>query len=89
MDSVANKMIRVFLLLAVVIFKVPGLMIGSTIFLLFLINIRTFNAPYMWPFIPFNPQAFTQIFFRRTIPGSAVRPSIVQPRDRFRQPPNS
>ncbi|MGV3464584.1 MAG: spore germination protein [Heyndrickxia sp.] len=87
--SVANKMIRVLLLLAVAFFKVPGFVIGSTIFLLFLIQIRTLNAPYMWPLIPFNPQAFTQIIFRRTVPGSAVRPSIVQPRDRFRQPPNS
>ncbi|MBS4173333.1 spore germination protein [Bacillus sp. FJAT-49736] len=87
--SVANKMARVFILLAVAFFKVPGFVIACTVFLLLLIQIRTLNAPYMWPFIPFNPQAFTHILFRRTVPGSAVRPSIVQPRDRFRQPPKS
>lgn len=87
--SVANKIARLFLLLAVAFFKVPGFMIGSTLFILFLTQIRTLNAPYLWPFLPFNPQAFVQILIRRTVPGSAVRPSIVQPRDRFRQPPNS
>lgn len=87
--SVANKIVRLFLLLCVAFFKVPGFMIGSTLFILFLANVRTLNAPYLWPFLPFNPQAFVQILIRRTVPGSAVRPSIVQPRDRFRQPPNS
>jgi stage V sporulation protein AF len=87
--SVANKIVRLFLLLVVAFFKVPGFIMGSTLFLLYLIHIRTLNAPYMWPFFPFDPKAFTHVLFRRTVPGSIVRPSIVQPRDRFRQPPKS
>ncbi|MED1204931.1 spore germination protein [Heyndrickxia acidicola] len=85
--SVANKLVRWALLIIVAIFKLPGLVIGCTVFLLFLISNRSLNTPYMWPFIPFNPPAFVHILIRRPIPGSIYRPSIVHPRDRFRQPP--
>ncbi|QQZ10976.1 spore germination protein [Heyndrickxia vini] len=84
--SVANKISRVFLLLIVAFFKLPGLLIGGTLFIIYLAHIRALNAPYLWPFIPFNPQAITHILIRRTVPGSKIRPSIVHPRDRFRQP---
>ncbi|MCM3236876.1 spore germination protein [Heyndrickxia oleronia] len=85
--SVANKIVRVILLLLVAFFKLPGLMIGSTLFIIYLAHIRALNAPYLWPFIPFNPQAISHVLIRRTVPGSIIRPSIVHPRDRFRQPP--
>nr|WP_269467539.1 spore germination protein [Weizmannia acidilactici] len=87
--SVANKIVRVLLLVFVGFFKVKGFVIGSTVFLLFLVAMKPLNAPYLWPFIPFNPMAFFQILFRRPIPGSKFRPSIVQPVDRFRQPPDA
>lgn len=85
--SVANKMIRMFLLLIVALFKGPGLIIGSTVYIIFLAQSRPLNSPYLWPLLPFNPAAFTHILFRRPVPGSLLRPSIVRPRDRFRQPP--
>ncbi|MEK5523379.1 spore germination protein [Heyndrickxia sp. FSL W8-0423] len=84
--SVANKIARVVLMLFVAFFKLPGLLIGGTLFVIYLAHIRALNAPYLWPFIPFNPQAITHILIRRTVPGSKIRPSIVHPRDRFRQP---
>ncbi|WP_018660514.1 spore germination protein [Heyndrickxia acidiproducens] len=87
--SVANKIARVTLLIAVGFFQVKGFVIGSTVFLLFLVSIRSLNTPYFWPFIPFNPMAFLQIIFRRPVPGSKLRPSIVHPGDRFRQPPDA
>jgi stage V sporulation protein AF len=87
--SVANKIGRVFLLIVTAIFHVPGFMIGTTIWLLFLANIKSLNTPYLWPFIPFHPVAFMQILIRRTVPGSKIRPSIVHARNRFKQPSNS
>ncbi|MFB7301541.1 spore germination protein [Heyndrickxia sporothermodurans] len=84
--SVANKIAKVVLMLLVAFFKLPGLLIGGTLFVIYLAHIRALNAPYLWPFIPFNPQAITHILIRRTVPGSKIRPSIVHPRDRFRQP---
>ncbi|MBU8916306.1 spore germination protein [Neobacillus sp. 114] len=86
--SVANKIARMLLMLAVAFFHAPGFIIGSTIFIIFLIHMRALNTPYLWPFLPFEPKGFLQIVFRRAIPGAALRPSIVHPRNRYRQPPN-
>ena len=84
--SVANKIARIALLLATAIFGLPGFAIGCTVFLLFLTHIRTMQTPYLWPLIPFNFKAFMQILFRKTIPGSKIRPSIVHPQNRIKQP---
>ncbi|MFD1707091.1 spore germination protein [Siminovitchia sediminis] len=86
--SVANKMIRMGLLILVALFKVPGLIVGITIYILYLVSLRPLNAPYMWPLLPFSPKAFLHILIRRSVPGSILRPSIVHPRNRFRQPHN-
>ncbi|BDG31498.1 stage V sporulation protein AF [Parageobacillus thermoglucosidasius] len=84
--SIANKISRLFLVIAVALFKVPGLMIGTTVYLLWLISLRSLNTPYLWPFIPFDPAAFMQIIVRRSAAGAKVRPSIVHPQNRRRQP---
>ncbi|MCH6268376.1 MULTISPECIES: spore germination protein [Neobacillus] len=86
--SVANKIARMILMLAVAFFHTPGFIIGSTIFMIYLVHMRALNTPYLWPFLPFEPKGFLQIVFRRAIPGAVLRPSIVHPRNRYRQPPN-
>lgn len=86
--SVANKIGRLLLLLLVAFFHTPGFVIGSSLFFIFMVQTRALNTPYFWPFLPFEPKGFLQIIFRRAIPGSALRPSIVHPRNRYRQPPN-
>ncbi|MEA3322573.1 MAG: spore germination protein [Bacillota bacterium] len=84
--SVANKIMRLCLLLLVALFHVPGLVVGITLLILFLAGTRSLNTPYLWPFIPFSPKALLMILVRRSTPGAKIRPSIVHPRNRFRQP---
>ncbi len=84
--GIANTIVKLFILTAVSIFKLPGLVVGITVYLLFLINIRTLNSPYMWPFIPFYPKSFWQILIRNSAPGSKIRPEIVQSKNRYKQP---
>lgn len=84
--SIANKMIKVLLLLSVYFFKLPGLIIGLTIVLVLMIWIRPLNTPYLWPFIPFNPKAFLQVLVRLSVPLSVSRPSIVHPKNNKKQP---
>ncbi|WP_257347811.1 spore germination protein [Pseudalkalibacillus decolorationis] len=83
--SVANKMVRLFLLTAVALFGVPGFMVGVTLVFLFLSSIKNLNTPYLWPFIPFNPKALYQVLIRVSVPLSKVRPSIVRPKDNKKQ----
>lgn len=87
--SIANKMARLALLILVALFHLPGFVIGTTLLFLYLVSIRALNTPYFWPFLPFEPKGFLQIIFRRQIPGSFLRPSIVHPRNRYRQPPKA
>ncbi|MFC7783478.1 MULTISPECIES: spore germination protein [unclassified Rossellomorea] len=87
--SAANKMARLFLLIAVAFFHIPGLMVGTTLFILFVTNIKSLNTPYLWPLMPFSPKAFMQILIRRSMPGAKIRPSIVQPRNKYKQPAKS
>lgn len=83
--GMANKISRLLLLIVIALFGVPGFMIGVTVFLLFLANIRSLNTPYLWPFIPFDPGAFMQIIVRRSVAGSSIRPSIVHPQNKQKQ----
>ncbi|WP_394232838.1 spore germination protein [Niallia oryzisoli] len=84
--SIANKLARLFILILVAIFHTLGLVVGVTIYLIFLSRIRSFNTPYLWPLLPFHPKAFMQIIVRRAIPGSQIRPSIIKTQNRIRQP---
>ncbi|MGP7816126.1 spore germination protein [Niallia sp. 01092] len=84
--GIANKIVRLLLLIVVSIFHTPGFLIGCTLYLLLLIRIRTLNVPYLWPFIPFYPRALAQIMLRRTVPGSTIRPSHLHPQNRYKQP---
>ncbi|WP_139070016.1 spore germination protein [Bacillus sp. FJAT-27225] len=84
--SVANKIGRFFLLIITAFFHLPGFVIAITIYLLFLIRIKTFEIPYFWPFIPFEPKAALQILIRRAVPGALLRPRIIHAENRQRQP---
>ncbi|WP_075982193.1 spore germination protein [Bacillus massilinigeriensis] len=87
--GIANTLARLLLLLCVSLFHTIGFVIGLTLYLLFLVSIRSLNTPYLWPFFPFNPSAILHVIFRRSVLSSIVRPSIVHPLDRFRQPKKS
>lgn len=83
--GIANKIVRLVLLIVVAILHTPGFVIGMTLYLLFLIRTTTLNVPYLWPFIPFHPIALAQIIIRRAVPGNKIRPSHLHPQDRFKR----
>ncbi|MBO1003095.1 spore germination protein [Pseudogracilibacillus auburnensis] len=83
--SVANKLMKLFLLLMTIFFGVSGFIIGFTISILFLVNLKTLRTPYFWPFIPFNLPALLRFIFRIPEPFIHKRPSIVYPKDHIRQ----
>ncbi|MCT2537440.1 spore germination protein [Aquibacillus koreensis] len=84
--SVANKISRILLLIITSIFGVPGFVIGSTLYILLLAMTRSLNTPYLWPFIPFNIKAIVHILIRVSVPMTKNRPSIVHPKNNYKQP---
>jgi len=83
--GLANRLIRLFLVIMVGLFSLPGFIIGLVLTLALLVFTRSFGVPYMWPLIPFNAKAFSSIIVRRPVPTSNMRPSITKPRDPSRQ----
>lgn len=79
--SLANRLVRIFLLLMVYLFGAPGFIIGTFLFMLYLILTRSLNTPYFYPFIPFNAREMKSILIRMSIPSMNKRPSIVHPQD--------
>jgi len=84
--GVANNIVRIILVLDTAFFGAIGLVIGVTAFILFLVSRRSLKTPYFWPLIPFNGKALMHVLFRLPMPYANVRPSIVHPRNTYRQP---
>ncbi|GIP20170.1 spore germination protein [Paenibacillus sp. J22TS3] len=84
--GLANRLVRLLLLLAVAIFGIPGFVGGITLFIVLLTIRRSFNSSYMWPFIPFNAKALYSILFRVPVLYSKKRPSFNKTRDNTRLP---
>lgn len=74
--SIANKLARMMIVLATFAFSLPGFVIASTFYILALASVKSFNTPYLWPFIPFNFRALRQILIRYSVPAKETRPSI-------------
>jgi stage V sporulation protein AF len=79
--SLANRMVRIALLILTASFHVYGFVIGVTAFILLLSRMNSFGIPYMWPFIPFNYRALRDIVIRAPIPLKNRRPRILKPKD--------
>ncbi|MBW4082902.1 spore germination protein [Paenibacillus sp. S150] len=84
--GLANRIVRLALLLAVAVFQVPGFMIGSTLLVVLLTTHRSYNSSYLWPFIPFNAKAMGEILLRQPVLSSKTRPSFNKTRDNTRMP---
>jgi stage V sporulation protein AF len=83
--SMANRITRLVLLALTAVFKISGLVAGTTAVMLVLIIQRSYNTPYMWPFIPFNAKALGTMLIRRPFGAVYRRPSINKTKDDTRK----
>lgn len=79
--SLANRLVRIFLLILTAIFHIYGFVIGMVLVLLLLVRMQSFGVPYLWPFIPFNWKAFKDVLIRFPMPLRNQRPEILNPKD--------
>ncbi|RJX22897.1 MAG: spore germination protein [Desulforudis sp.] len=84
--AMANRLVRLFLLVLVGLFQLPGLVFGVLFVLGYLAATRSFGVPYLWPLIPFNWGAMKTILERPPVAISMHRPSVLKPRDARRRP---
>ncbi len=83
--ALANRLVRIFLLIMVVLLGLPGFLIGVAAYLVFLGTTRSFGVPYLWPVIPFNSEAVKGVLFRTPVAMNNIRPSAIKPRDDVKQ----
>lgn len=79
--SLANRIVRLFLLIVTASFGVIGYMVGTLLWILYTVRMKSFEIPYFWPVLPFSFQAFRDVFIRTPIPLKRERPSVLHPQD--------
>lgn len=84
--SVSNKIINIIFVILTGIFGLIGFVAVFLAHILFLVQLKSLRTPYLWPFIPFNARAMLHTLFRIPIPYTNSRPSIVHPKNDYRQP---
>jgi len=82
--SITIKVFRIFLLLITAWLGVNGFFLGILGLFLYICSLRPMKVPYMWPVVPFFPQAFLRIFIRFPMTSDALRPYIVGAKQRKR-----
>ncbi|MCR8985138.1 spore germination protein [Brevibacillus laterosporus] len=83
--SMANRLVRLLLLLTTGLFGLQGYMFTCAFILLALAMTRSIDTPYLWPFIPFNYEGFKEIVLRKAVPYQEKRPSVVRSQNPNRQ----
>lgn len=83
--SIANKIVKLFLVITTALFGVSGFMIGTLLVLIYLVRLKAFKTPYMWPFIPFDLRGMWHFIMRLPVPLLNIRPEIVHPKNQFSQ----
>ncbi|WP_099158504.1 spore germination protein [Virgibacillus ndiopensis] len=79
--SLANRIVRMLLLIITASFGVIGYVVGITVWILFLTRMTSYHTAYFWPFMPFSFRAFRDILIRSPIPLKNRRPAFLHPRD--------
>lgn len=79
--GLANRIVRLFLLVAAALFGIKGFIIGTTLMILMLATHRSYNSSYLWPFIPFSAKAMGEVLFRKPLLYSRRRPALNKTRD--------
>ncbi len=79
--SLANRLMRIGLLILAALFYVPGYMIGTVLLILLITSMKAFDTPYFWPFMPFNGRGLRDVFIRAPMPLKNRRPRAIHPID--------
>ena len=82
--AMVMRFFRVLLIGFVMIFKIPGLIIGLIGISLLFGFTKSFGVNYLWPAIPFNYKGLKDVLFRLPIPDKVLRPAVLKPQDQDR-----
>jgi stage V sporulation protein AF len=84
--GLANRIVRLLLIIAVALFRAPGFIVVTTLIFIMLVTMRSFNRPYMWPFIPFDLRSMANFLIRPPVLQNRMRPNLLRPQQRDKMP---
>jgi stage V sporulation protein AF len=84
--GLANRIVRLALIIAVAAFGVPGFVVGTALFIVLLACTRSFNRPYLWPFIPFDGRSLAALLVRPPELQNRKRNPLLKPQQLDRLP---
>lgn len=84
--GLANRIVRLALIIAVAAFGVPGFVVGTALFIVLLACTRSFNRPYLWPFIPFDGRSLAALLVRPPELQNKKRNPLLKPQQLDRLP---
>jgi stage V sporulation protein AF len=82
--AMAVRLFRLALVVLVILFKMPGLLVGLLAILIMMGASKSFEVPYLWPLIPFDYQAMKDLIIRLPLASKTSRPAILKPLDATR-----
>lgn len=82
--SSAMKYFQFFILILTALWGPSGFFIALFAIFSYLCALRPMDVPYLWPFVPFFPKAFTRVFIRFPMADDALRPYILGAKQRKR-----
>lgn len=81
----ANTLFRLFLIVSVALFGLPGFAGAVILVGLLLLGTKSFGVPYLWPLVPFKYSALKDMLIRPPIPTQNLRPFAGPSKDHTRQ----
>ena len=63
--SLTNKYIKLMMIISIALFRIYGFIIFNVILFIYLINLKPFGVPYLYPLIPFNLKDLSQFLIRK------------------------
>ncbi|BBH21055.1 spore germination protein [Paenibacillus baekrokdamisoli] len=87
--GLANRIVRLILIIAVASFKVEGFVIATTLIFITLVVERSYNRPYMWPLIPFDLRGMCNLLIRPPVLQNRTRANILKAQQLDKMPTKS
>ncbi|MBS4534265.1 spore germination protein [Clostridium sp. D2Q-14] len=82
--SLALRLFRLLLLISGGLLGPYGLLIGLILLFIILYKTKSFGGiNYLWPLMPFNGKALSNVIMRKPIPEVKRRPEILKPKDKI------
>lgn len=82
--SITTKIFRIYILISTALFGAAGFFLSIVVLFYYLASLKPLGTPYLWPAVPFFPEAMKRVLIRYPMTNDAPRPYITKSPNRDR-----